>query len=205
MMPKKRAPGGGRNPEGEFARKTATFTTRITRETRAALERGAQKRRVSLSQHVEFLLQAAMYKPTAAQLRHQALGRAIEILAGNIERKTGQNWRDDAFTARALVHATDGLLLHFAPVAAPASESPAIPKLVNSMAGKMPDEFAAQWRTPAGLGHISALAMIAEIEDFASKRPHDEWSIPRFAREALNVPDYIGLLAQELAAKRGKP
>ncbi len=189
MMPKKRAPGGGRNPEGEFARKTATFTTRITRETRAALERGAQKRRVSLSQHVEFLLQAAMYKPTAAQLRHQALGRA----------------RDDAFTARALVHATDGLLLHFAPVAAPASESPAIPKLVNSMAGKMPDEFAAQWRTPAGLGHISALAMIAEIEDFASKRPHDEWSIPRFAREALNVPDYIGLLVQELAAKRGKP
>ena len=42
-MAKKRAPGAGRKPRGEFKGKSATLTTRITSETRAALDRAAQK------------------------------------------------------------------------------------------------------------------------------------------------------------------
>jgi hypothetical protein len=204
--PRKRAPGGGRKPKGEFAGKKAAFTTRITADTRAELERGADKKGASLSQHIEFLLKTAMHRPTAEQLRHQALGRAVESLAANIERKTGENWRHDPFTAQALLHAIDALLVRFAPVVSNSpTDSPTVPKLVEDAAVKMPDELAAGWRTPAGLGHISALAMIAEIEDVASARQHDEWAISRGILDVLNVPnDHVQLLARELAAKGGK-
>jgi hypothetical protein len=207
-MPKKRAPGGGRKPQGEFANKASTFTTRITAKTRYELERGANERGVSLSQHIEFLLKAAIHKPTAAQLRHQALGRAVESLAANVERKTGQDWRHDAFTAQALLHGIDALLVRFSPLPSSSAESLAVPKLVEEEAAKMRDRLADEWRTPAGIGHISALTMIAEIEDAASTRPHDEWTISRGIPDILNVPSaHISLLARELVtngAKGGK-
>ena len=53
---RRRAPGGGRKPLGPFAGKTEPLTTRITAETRQALEEGARLRGVSLSQYVEMLL-----------------------------------------------------------------------------------------------------------------------------------------------------
>jgi hypothetical protein len=196
LMPKKRAPGGGRKPKGEFAGKAATFTTRITNETRTALERGARKRGVSLSQHVEFLLKAAMHKPTASQLRNQALGRAITILAENIERDTGRSWRDDAFTGQSLRYAVEALLFHFTPTL---PDPLTLPKPVDDRAAKMPEEFADRYRTPAGLGHMAAFAMIAEIES-AARSTIDEWSVPI----NLHVPDdYVQLLGRELGAKRG--
>ena len=42
-MRRKRAPGAGRKPRGEFKNKSRTLTTRITAATREALERAAKK------------------------------------------------------------------------------------------------------------------------------------------------------------------
>jgi hypothetical protein len=46
----------GRPPQGRFKGKTATLTTRITAETRAALDQGAREANLSLSQYVEAVL-----------------------------------------------------------------------------------------------------------------------------------------------------
>jgi len=52
-MARKRAPGGGRKPAGEFKGKSATITTRVTPATRAALEQAASANGRSLSQEIE--------------------------------------------------------------------------------------------------------------------------------------------------------
>jgi hypothetical protein len=197
-MPRKRAPGAGRKPKGEFAGKTETFTTRITPETRAALERGARKKGVSLSQHVEYLLRTALHKPSSAQQRNQALARAIAFLAENIERETGRGWRDDAFTGQALRYAVEALLFHFAPTP---QDSLMIPTPIEARASKMPQEFAERYRTPAGLGHLAAYAMICEVESAAkSSQMINEWTTPI----GLHVPDdYAQLLGRALGSNEG--
>jgi hypothetical protein len=53
---RKRAPGGGRKPAGDIHGKNAAFSTRITAETRMALETEAKAVRQSISQVAERLL-----------------------------------------------------------------------------------------------------------------------------------------------------
>src|SRR5262245_39915466 len=57
---RKRAAGGGRKPKGHIKGKFATFSTRITPETRAALEREAARNGRSLSQESELRLQETL-------------------------------------------------------------------------------------------------------------------------------------------------
>jgi hypothetical protein len=57
---RKRAPGGGRKPNGPLRHKTATLTTRITEGTRAALVAAAERGGRSLSQEVELRLIATL-------------------------------------------------------------------------------------------------------------------------------------------------
>jgi hypothetical protein len=174
-MPRKRARGGGRRPKGEFANKSMTFTTRITPETRAALQRAADRRKVSVSQYAECLLRLGLQKPTHAQRRNRALGHAIARLAENIERSTGESWRTDDFAGQALTYAIGSLMLHLTP---PIPERVKTPRTVETIAAKMPDEFAALFRAPAGHGHIAAHAIIAKIERSMRTGEPDEWSAP---------------------------
>ena len=194
-MPRKRAPGAGRKPKGEFAGKAATFTTRIRPDTRSALEQGAQRSGLSLSQYVEFLLRHAALKPSGKEeQRNQALARAIATLAENIERATGLSWKNDAFTAQAVRSAIDALLFRFAPGP---SDSQAVPAPIEGMAAKMPQEFAARYRAPTGLGQFVAFALISEIESERAGRNPDEWTAP-----VMNNIAY--LLAPGLGPKEGE-
>src|SRR5215831_974877 len=59
-MPRKRAPGAGRKPKGEFAGKLANFSTRIQLETRRALEAEAAATGLSISQLAEKLLKTGL-------------------------------------------------------------------------------------------------------------------------------------------------
>jgi hypothetical protein len=77
---RKRAPGAGRKPKGEFTGKSATITTRIRPDTRDALEKVARANRRSLSQEVEFRLRAGLLS-TDAQRRNQALTHSIARMA----------------------------------------------------------------------------------------------------------------------------
>jgi len=53
---KRRAPGGGRKPQGEFHGKSTTMTTRITPMLRKALDEACEASGRSLSQEVEYRL-----------------------------------------------------------------------------------------------------------------------------------------------------
>jgi hypothetical protein len=170
-MARKRAPGAGRKPKGAFAGKTATFTTRIQPETRTVL------------------------KPSKAEQRNRALARAVATLAENIERATGHSWKTDAFTGQALRDAIDAFLFHFAPTT---SDSPTVPAPVEEMATKMPPEFAAAYRTPAGLGRLIAFSAIHEIES-AMRLPDDST-----APINLHVPvEVVQQLGRDLGPDKG--
>src|SRR4051794_39991246 len=82
---RKSRPSGvpGRPPAGPIAGKTAVFSTRITAETRAMLEREATVSQQSISQLAERILRAGL---AARHEREQggsskALGYLVEILA----------------------------------------------------------------------------------------------------------------------------
>src|SRR5436190_23773277 len=89
---KKRAPGAGRKPRGEFKGKSATLTTRITPETRAAMERAAQKCGSSLSQEVERRLNDSVLNDRNRRSDVRALVEAIAIVTEKVEIATGKNW-----------------------------------------------------------------------------------------------------------------
>jgi hypothetical protein len=174
-MPRKRAPGGGRKPQGDIAGKSAAFATRIKPETRRWLEAQAKKSGLSLSQAAEHVFDREMRRASDAERRNRALGQSIARLAEGIERDTGKSWLDDPFTGQALRCAIDALIFHFAP---PLEQVSTVPPAVAEASGKMLPEIAARYRTPAGLGHIVATHLITEIELSARPTRINEWSLP---------------------------
>lgn len=65
---RKRAPGGGRKPQGPVTGKRATLTMRITSALRSYLDREAKAAARSLSQEAELRLQATMGRRIVVQL-----------------------------------------------------------------------------------------------------------------------------------------
>lgn len=100
---RKRRPGGGRKPQGSIRGKTATFSTRVTAETRRALEREAAATGQSISQAAERLMQEAI----GARRRRRgnnpmrALLFLIEQLALGVGGGQWLDLNDPAFTATA--------------------------------------------------------------------------------------------------------
>lgn len=161
LAKKKRAPGAGRKPRGEFMGKTATLTTRIKPETRAALERAAEKSGRSLSQEVEHRLDYSIRRDYEHN-RHRhirALAEAIAILIHWVERATQKRWIDDPFTAEALRRGIEFLVFHFG-----APGTPEVPASVKDAAARVPLQARDQSMTPAGVGHAEAGGLISWIE-----------------------------------------
>jgi hypothetical protein len=176
-MVTKRGPGAGRPSKGDIKGKTSTFATRITAETRHALEMAAKKNRRSLSQQAEVVLKAGLRdeKP-GGKPRNHAVAEMVLYLAEGIERATGENWRKDVFTSMALRYAVEAVLFHFAPGT---EENPTVPPAVEGWAEKMPPEYAERYRRPADLGHMRADSLISEIVAAApSGKMLDEWDLP---------------------------
>jgi hypothetical protein len=116
-MPSKRAPGGGRKPAGPISGKLSNFSTRITQETRAALDAEAKAAGQSVSQIAERLIRAGL----AAEREHdrpiRALCFVIAELASNIvgprlkhSDHALYDWRSDPFFYRAFKIAVGQLL-----------------------------------------------------------------------------------------------
>jgi hypothetical protein len=199
-MERKRAAGAGRKPQGEFTGKLATFSTRVTPETRRALEEAATKSGRSLSQEVEYHLRKAMEKPSG-EGRNISLACAVALLVENIERGTKADWRSDPFTGQALHYGVEALLFHFAPP----EEPRAVPPAVEAAAAKMPPEFAKRFRTPDWFGQLLAHNLILEIEQAASSSIPNEWSTPIFL--SSDRPAQLALLKRDLMtahSKKGK-
>ena len=196
-MATKRAPGAGRKPRGEFKGKTATLTTRITPETRAALERAAEKSGRSLSQEVEHRLNDSIRRDYEHN-RHRhirALAEAIAILIHWVERATQKRWIDDPFTAEALRRGIEFLVFHFG-----APGTPEVPASVKDAAARVPLQARDQSMTPAGVGHAQAGGLISWIEmnlDEGGRLSRRPPPVPEFLKpRKFYVPDEWKLYSQ---------
>jgi hypothetical protein len=204
-MARKRAPGAGRKPQGEFAGKSVTFATRLTPMTRRELARAAEANGRSLSQEAERRLSAS-FKRLPGKARNRALAFTVATLASRVEEETGLNWREDAFTGTALRYAVE-MLLTF--LAAEFQSEPKIPPAVETAASKLPQGLAEQYRKPAGVGHMLAYNLTREIEQAkAQSEParslqefndkFNEWSQPIFFNASMET---LAEIARDLDQK----
>src|SRR5262245_33481796 len=118
-----------------------TFTTRITPETRIALERAAAQGGRSISSEAEHRLKTSLTKPSVA-IHNAALAHAIALLAERIEEEVKEDWRRNPFAAMALLAAIDMLLHHFATF----EPEPKTPPPIEASAAKRPPEIAGRYR-----------------------------------------------------------
>jgi hypothetical protein len=155
---RKRAPGAGRKPQGEFSGKTARLTMRMTPATRAHLEDARKKSGRSLSQEAEHHLSLSLSK---VRIRDhiQALGEIIQLLAQRLESKTKKHWNKDVFAGEALRRGIDVLVSHFAP-----RGTPVTPISVEEAAAEMVGDAAEAYRSPIGLGETEAGQVMTWIE-----------------------------------------
>jgi hypothetical protein len=121
-MPRKRAPGAGRKPAGPISGKLSNFSTRITNETRSALESEAAATGQSISQVAERLIRAGLTASRDRNPAMRALCFLITQLAGHIvgpklmevEGSKSEiplfNWRSSPFFFRAFKIAVGQLL-----------------------------------------------------------------------------------------------
>jgi hypothetical protein len=162
MMTRKRAPGAGRKPRGEFRGKSATLATRIMPSTRAALDRAARENERSLSQEVEYRLQLSIGDDRKNRRQHiRALGEAVMLVARFVERATEKRWNEDAFTGEALRCGVEFLISHFA-----ARGTPITPRSVEETVARRPGAGEA-YRSPSGLGETESGRVITLIESWA--------------------------------------
>jgi hypothetical protein len=166
-MARKRAPGGGRKKLGPGEGRTGTLSTRVSHGTRAMLEREAKRKKRSLSREAEFRLEQSFIKDLSAPDHIRALAHAVELLATQIERVSGERWYDGAFTGEALRQGIEMLIVHFAQT--PTGDVD-VPCKVEDTAGRFQSPLREAYRNPALLGRIEAGSIISSIES-AAKDP----------------------------------
>jgi TraY domain len=109
---RKRAPGGGRKPQGEFSNKRAMLATRVTMETRKALDAAARKSGRSLSQEVEHRLRDSLKISDKAdrQPESAALAFLVTRLAETISAVSKRRWHRNRWCIETLKFAVSKLL-----------------------------------------------------------------------------------------------
>ena len=165
-MARKRAPGGGRKPRGEFPGKSQMLTTRITPETRSGLEREAARNGRSLSQEVELRLVSSLDMPKEIEAVWgkppvYALARLVSQAVTRIEYSTRKSWCQDAFTARAVRVATDIIIAELIPDG-PVEVPDSIERTAQSI-GRFSSSHAEHSRTAEGLGSSIALGLLSDL------------------------------------------
>lgn len=111
-MPRKRAPGGGRKPQGEFSKKSSQLATRVTLETRRGLDAAAKKSGRSLSQEVERRLRDSL-KGSAKAVRDRptaALAYLVTRLAELLNAISKHPWNSNRWCIETLKFAVTALL-----------------------------------------------------------------------------------------------
>lgn len=168
-MTGKREPGAGRKPKGEFSGKSAAFSTRITPELRAALEKESKETGKSLSQIVERRLRDSFDNPErwkrALGAEHvRALAYVVAKIATDLEIRTGRHWHKDAFTGSALKAALNIAIHYFG-----SRGEVHVPDRLEEQAARIQaaspsGNFAKLMRDPAEYGAHRANEFVASIE-----------------------------------------
>jgi hypothetical protein len=219
MAPKKRAPGGGRKPKGEFKGKLASFSTRITPELREELDRAAQQSGSSLSQEVERRLRYSIKQNDVDKLEgphHRALARAVSQLVQRIELQTGERWLGNAFTFQALKAGIDAWLNGVAnllegPLAEPANVPPRMEEHLARLERRGPElaKYAEQMRHPDGVGISIGLGLLNQIETANMSLRLDDGPPPNYlssdyGRLAI-IREELGIAPRKFSWRVGNP
>jgi hypothetical protein len=164
-MPRKRAPGAGRKPAGPISGKLANFSTRITQETRVALDAAAAESGQSISQVAERMIRLGLN--TAAEREQsnptQGLNKLIARLAEGCSVNLGDTafpWNTDSFSFDALAFTMQLLLERLRPADSALSRYLIEHKDVDELDREMlesPEEWAkhvfkAVWDEVTGVG-----------------------------------------------------
>ena len=202
-MARKRAPVAGRKPRGEFRGKSAVFSTRITPELRAALEREAARSGRSLSQEIERRLTDSMSKAETRKWgppRTESMMFFLAQLIDSIESETGQRWIDDPFTFQAVYFGLNLIFSMLKPdgdvvppnrIKAAFEASRAAEEKRAEMLGRSVEEVRVhtEWRaTPEGVGEPAARGLWIALR----MAPEDRGRDPSRRDNPLWHQDHIG-------------
>jgi hypothetical protein len=181
---RKRAPGGGRKPQGPFSNKLATLSTRITVELRERLDQETAQRRTargvtpwSLSQEIELRLRESLELPAELQkawgpAHIKALAQLVSRVARSVESAVGAYpfaddagdlaWHRNPFTHAAVTAAINMLLAHYKPVGS-AQTPPEVKKRAEWIERESGKEEAARQCTPESVGLSCALGLLDRL------------------------------------------
>jgi hypothetical protein len=139
---RKRAPGAGRPPAGPISGKLSNFSTRITQETRAALEGVALKSGQSISQVAERMIELGL--TTAAERERANPTQALTFLIAQLAEdcavyfgNTAFRWNTDAFVFDALAYTVQLMLGRLRPLDSALSQHLREDKDVDELAREM--------------------------------------------------------------------
>ena len=178
MKQRKRAPGGGRKPQGEYANRTASFTMRMSRELRDRLDQEVDRSGWALSQEVEHRLRQSLDWPIEIQKKWgpphiKALAQLVSRAARAVETGVGVNplsmalndglaWHRNGFTHAALTTAVNAILEHFKP-----PQEFSVPKAVEDRSALFarvnPGHSAERYCTPEEVGLAYAGGLIDQL------------------------------------------
>ena len=209
-MPRKRAPGAGRKPAGPISRKLSNFSTRITQETRVALEAAAYESGQSISQVAERMIRLGLNTAVEREGSNptQGLTWFIVRLAEACSVKLGDAafpWNSDSFSFDALAFVMQLLLERIRPADSALSRYLSEHKDIDELDREMlesPEEWAkhvfkAHWDEVTGVGKFeltedpSTILARLEKKEFAtdpllSLMLRDEIKWEKFRRD-LNI------------------
>lgn len=114
-MAKKRAPGAGMPPRGDFVGNTAMLNVRIRPDTKAELAALAERHGRSTSQELQSAIADWARTFNQSRIHIAALAEAVTTVAEETERITKQRWTDDAFTGAALAQAINIVVQRYIP------------------------------------------------------------------------------------------
>ncbi|MGN7802952.1 hypothetical protein ACTJKE_09475 [Ensifer sp. 22521] len=180
-MAGKRAPGGGRKPNGEFAGKSAAFSTRITPELRAALDKESKETGKSISQIVERRLRDSFDHPKrwerALGPEHvRAFAYVVAKIVSSLEVATGQHWHEDAFTSLALKGALNIAVNYFG-----ARNEVRVPERIEKQAARMQAASASPIisdiiKDPTEFGIQRACEFVSAVEYLEMEGEPNQWA-----------------------------
>jgi hypothetical protein len=207
--PKKRAPGAGRKPQGDFEQLTSTFSMRMPQELREQLEAAAKKNRRSTAQELlrrlydSFGINRDKTRDPAAR----ALGFLLHEVIDDISYNAPDGWHRSPFMFEAVRLAFAKVLREVQPEGPEESEMNQFlnrmrhdPKNKSTPFLRFLGQQAKWWKSPRGVADETAKGVIHEIFGGVVHTPNEvsAWNAAHAAEFPKRPREYDEDLEKEL-------